>query len=220
MCGRFVLCSPARTIMEEFRLDRTTVEYLPSYNVAPTQNIVIIKKDGTRVLTDCRWGFLPSWAKDPAMGHRMINARAETVADKPAFRAAFKKQRCLVVADGFYEWRKEKVKTPVYIRLRSGRPFGFAGLYSMWTSPGGEDICTCTIITTDANELLEPIHDRMPAIISRDDYDLWLDPEEHDTAKLLALLRPYPPDDMELYPVSRKVNSPSYDSPDNIEPEK
>jgi putative SOS response-associated peptidase YedK len=206
MCGRFVLCSPARTIIEEFRIDNISFEYIPSYNIAPTQNIVILKKDGTRVLTNCQWGFLPSWAKDAGMAHCMINARAETVADKPAFRTAFQNHRCLVIADGFYEWKKEKVKIPVYIRLRSGKPFGFAGLYSLWVSPEGKEICTCTIITTDANELVASIHDRMPAIISKDNYDLWLDPNEHDINKLLPLLKPYSSHEMQLYEVSKKVN--------------
>jgi putative SOS response-associated peptidase YedK len=219
MCGRFVLCSPAITIIEEFRVDKTTVEYIPSYNIAPTQNIVIVKKDGTRILTNCKWGFIPSWAKDPGMAHCMINARAESIADKPAFLDAFKRQRCLVIADGFYEWRKEgKAKIPVYIRLRSGKPFGFAGLYSIWTSPEGEEICTCTIITTDANELLASIHDRMPAVISKDNYDMWLDPDEHDTKKLLSLLKPYDPHELELFTVSQRVNSPSQNSPDLIKP--
>lgn len=218
MCGRFVLCSPTKTIIKEFRIDKTTLEYIPSYNIAPTQNIVIVKKDRTRILTQCKWGFIPSWAKDPSIGHKMINARAETIADKPAFRSALKTHRCLVIADGFYEWKKGKVKIPMYIRLKSGKPFGFAGLYSIWTSPGGEEICTCTIITTDANELVASIHDRMPAIISNDNYDMWLDPDEHDTGKLLPLLKPYSSHEMELYSVSRKVNYPSYNAPDNIEP--
>jgi putative SOS response-associated peptidase YedK len=218
MCGRFVLCSPTKTIIEEFRIDKTNLEYIPSYNIAPTQNIIIVKTDGTRILTQCKWGFVPSWAKDPSAGHSMINARAETLADKPAFRDAFKYQRCLIVADGFFEWKKIKTKTPVYIRLKSGKPFGFAGLYSIWKSPEGEDIHTCAIITTDSNELVSSIHDRMPAIISREHYDLWLDPKKFDKEKLLSLLAPYNPSEMEWYTVTNKVNSPSYNSPDNIVP--
>ncbi|MBI5739789.1 MAG: SOS response-associated peptidase [Nitrospirae bacterium] len=218
MCGRFVLCSPAKTIIEEFRVDKSHLEYIPSYNIAPTRKIVIVRKDRTRILTQCRWGFVPSWAKDPGIGNSMIHARAETVADKPAFRDAFKNQRCLVVADGFYEWKKGKTKTPVYIRLKSARPFGFAGLYNVWTSPEGEEICTCTIITTEPNEIVSSMHDRMPAIISRDDYDCWLDPDSYDREKLMSLLRPYSPDEMEWYSVSKKVNSAAYDAPDNILP--
>jgi putative SOS response-associated peptidase YedK len=218
MCGRFVLCSPAKTIVEEFRVDKAAFEYIPSYNVAPTQNVVIVKKDGTRILTQYKWGLIPSWAKDPGIGHSMINARAETIADKPAFRSSFKNQRCLVVADGFYEWKKGKVKIPVYIRLKSGKPFGFAGLYSIWKSPEGGEIYTCTIITTEANEIVSSIHDRMPAIISKEDYDYWLDPNSHDKEKLLSFLKPYDSEAMELYTVSKKVNSPSYNAPDNIAP--
>ena len=217
MCGRFVLYSPAKTIIEEFRADKAALEYTPNYNIAPAQNIVIVKKDGTRILTQCKWGLIPSWAKDPAIGCKTINARAETVATKPAFRSAFENQRCLVVADGFYEWRSEgKVKTPVYIRLKSGKPFGFAGLYSLWTSPKGDEICTCTIITTDANELLAPIHDRMPVIISKDNYDLWLDPGVRESKALLPLLACYPSDAIEFKQVSSLVNSPKNNSPDLI----
>ena len=218
MCGRFVLCSPAKTIIEEFRVDKAAFEYIPSYNVAPTQNVVIVREDGTRILTQYKWGLIPSWAKDPGIGYSMINARAETIADKPAFSSSFKKKRCLVIADGFYEWKKGKVKIPVYIRLKSGKPFGFAGLYSIWKSPEGEEIRTCAIITTEANEIVSAIHDRMPAIISKEHYDYWLDPGSYDREKLLSFLKPYDPEAMELYTVSKKVNSPSYNAPDNIAP--
>ena len=218
MCGRFVLCSPAKTIIEEFNVDKAAFEYIPSYNVAPTQNVVIVKKDGTRILTQYKWGLIPSWAKDPGIGHSMINARAETVADKPSFSSSFKNQRCLVIADGFYEWKKGKVKIPVYIRLKSGKPFGFAGVYSIWKSPKGEEIRTCAIITTEANEVVSPFHDRMPAIISKEHYDYWLDPNSYDKEKLLSFLKPYNPEAMELYTVSKKVNSPSCNAPDNISP--
>jgi putative SOS response-associated peptidase YedK len=219
MCGRFVLDSSIPDIANEFNIDQTYLEYEPSYNIAPTHYIVVVKKNGIKVLTKCKWGFLPSWAKDLAVGNKMINARAETVAVKPAFRKAFKNQRCLIVADGFYEWMKKgKVKTPVYIRLKSRKSFGFAGLYNMWTLPEGNDICTCTIITTEANELLAPIHNRMPVIMQKNEYGLWLDPNFHDTQKLLSLLKPYNSQQMELYTVSTKVNSPAYNSKDNIKP--
>lgn len=218
MCGRFVLCSPTRTLIEEFRIDKTILEYIPSYNIVPTQKIVIVKTDATRILTQCKWGFIPSWAKDPNISHSMINARAETIADKPAFRDAFKKQRCLVVADGFFEWKKGNNKIPVYIRLKSGKPLGFAGLYSLWKSPEGHEICTCSIITTESNEIVSSIHDRMPAIISNEDYDVWLDPNRFDKNNLLSLLRPYDSSEMEWYTVSKKVNAPSYNKPDNIVP--
>jgi putative SOS response-associated peptidase YedK len=170
-------------------------------------------------MVQCRWGFIPPSAKDEKVGYKMINARAETVATVPAFRSAFQNQRCLVVADGFYEWKKEEGrKIPFYIRRKSGKPFGFAGLFNIWTSPEGEDICTSTIITTDANELLFPIHDRMPAIIPEDRQDRWLDPTIHDRKVLIGLLEPYPPEELDMYEVSPRVNSPAYDSSDSIKP--
>jgi len=148
----------------------------------------------------------------------MINARAETVAEKPSFRQAFSRHRCLVVADGFYEWKKEGAKKqPVYVRLKSGKPFGFAGLYSDWTPPDGERVRTSTIITTNANGLLAPIPDRMPVIIPPDRYELWLDPGVHEKDRLIPLLAPYPEDELELYEVTAKVNLPKHDSPENIE---
>jgi putative SOS response-associated peptidase YedK len=151
----------------------------------------------------------------------MINAKAETVADKPAFKDAFRRQRCLVVADGFFEWRQEgKLRIPVYIRLKSQRPMGFAGLYNTWKSPDGDAICTCSIITTEANELLSPIHDRMPAIIPEDQDELWLDPNISDRDRLMPLLRPYSPDEMEYYEVSSVINKPENDSPEIIMPVK
>jgi putative SOS response-associated peptidase YedK len=219
MCGRFVRSSQIAVIKTEFRVKKALDEIGPSYNIAPTQEILIINDEGVKQLIACTWGFIPSWAKDPSIGHKTINARSETVAEKPMFRSAFKKHRCLVIADGFYEWEKtEKKKVPFYIRLRTGKPFGFGGLYSHWTSPEGKTVCTCTIITTTANELIEAIHDRMPVIIPKDKEDLWLDPELHDHDVLLDLLKPYPADLMEMYAVSTKVNSPAYNFPAVIEP--
>ena len=171
MCGRFERSSSVEIIIRDSRINRASLEIAPSYNIAPSQDVLIIRVDdkGERQLEACKWGFLPFWAKEPTMDHKMINARAETIATKPAFRSAFKKHRCLVVADGFYEWqKKEKSKVPFYIHLKSGKPFGFAGLFSYWSlEKDAEGICTCTIITTDANELLEPIHDRMPVIVPK-----------------------------------------------------
>lgn len=218
MCGRFERCSSIEHIAQEFRVQKVSFEIPPSYNIAPTQNIVIINNQGTKQLVSCRWGFLPSWAKDPSIGHKMINARAETVSTKPTFKSAFKKQRCLVIADGFFEWKNEKNrKVPYLIRLKSGKPFGFAGLYNQWTSESGEKICTCTIITTEANELLEPIHDRMPVIIPRDKEDYWLNPSK-DLEALMEMLKPYTSEEMEMYEVSSKINYPKYNSPDVLEP--
>jgi putative SOS response-associated peptidase YedK len=206
MCGRFVRDSSIPEM---------------SYNVAPSQNIIIVVNDGGNKLVQCKWGFIPHWTKDEKMAHKMINARGETIADKPSFRSAFKKQRCLVVADGFYEWRKDgKGKTPVYIRLKSKKPIGLAGLYSVWHSPQGKDICTSTIITTGSNKLVAPVHDRMPVIISKDAREEWLDPAMDDKEELLKLLMPYDPTEMETYDVSTKVNSPAYNSIENIMPVK
>ena len=219
MCGRFDCHSEISVIAKLFKIDRLSIDYQPHYNIAPSQNIVVIRDSGKRELLQCQWGFIPWWAKDPKMGFKMINARAESVADKPAFKDAFRNQRCLVIADGFYEWVLEgKVKQPVYIRLKSHTPVGFAGLYSVWRSPEGEDIRTCTIITTDANDLLRPIHDRMPVIILKDKEDLWLDPKTTEKEKLLPLLTPYPSDEMEFYRVSPIMNKPEHDAPEVIRP--
>lgn len=219
MCGRFDLHSEPVVILKEFRIDHVAVDYKPSYNIAPSRNIVIIRDDGKRHLVHCRWGFLPSWAEDPNIGYKMINARAETVAEKPAFRDAFRNQRCLVVADGFYEWRKAgKQRLPVYVRLKSQKPIGFAGIYNTWTSPEGESICTCTIITTAANDLISPIHDRMPAIVPKDREDIWLDPNVRDKEKLIPLLTPFPSEELEIHDVSPLINNPEYDSPEGIKP--
>ena len=166
----------------------------------------------------CKWGLIPSWAKDPKIGYKMINARAETVAEKQSFRSSFKKHRVLIPANGFYEWKKEgKSKIPFYISLKSGAPFGFAGLLSEWISPEKKQICTCTIITTGANDLLQNIHDRMPVIIKKEEEDMWLHNEE-DRNVLQALLKPYPSDEMDYYAVSTMVNSPANNSPECIKP--
>jgi putative SOS response-associated peptidase YedK len=213
MCGRFTLRTSAQEVAKTFGLLEVPDLRL-RYNVAPTQQVLTITlQDGKRQGRLRRWGLVPSWADDPKIGYRMINARAETVADKPAFRSAFKRSRCLVVADGFYEWKKgadTKTKQPYYIRLKKDRPFAFAGLAEHWTR-NGEAIDSCTLITTDPNELMAEIHDRMPVILPPEDYDLWLDPEFEGKEKLLSLLRPYPADEMKAYPISALVNSPKND---------
>jgi putative SOS response-associated peptidase YedK len=222
MCGRFSLAADMTTVAQRFGLLTPTAEsaaWTAHYNIAPTKTVVVVSDDGTRYLTQMRWGLIPSWAKDPAIGNRMINARAETVATKPAFRVALRKRRCLVVADGFYEWQQRgRGKQPFYIVLKSREPFGFAGLWDTWTSTDGEEIRTCTIITTEANEVLKPIHDRMPVILSHEAEAIWLDPTIQDPAELLPLLKPYPAEEMKAYPVSRWVNTPDHDSPECIEP--
>ncbi len=189
-----------------------------TFNIAPTQSVVVLGDDGKRYLTQMRWGLIPSWAKDAAIGNRMINARAETLMVKPAFRVALRKRRCLVVADSFYEWKKEgPQKQPVRIVLKSREPFGFAGLWETWKPPEGEEVKSCTIITTAANELLQAVHERMPVILPRAKEDMWLDPDA-DLTRVLELLKPYRSEEMEFYPVSRAVNSPAHNAPDCIVP--
>ena len=213
MCGRFTLRSSPSKIAEAFHLAGVP-ELSPRFNVAPTQQVLVIQeREEKRVGAFLHWGLIPSWAKDPSIGNRMINARAESVADKPSFRSAFKRHRCLVVADGFYEWKKSgKAKQPYYIRLKKDQPFAFAGLAEHWHR-GEQTIDSCTIITTEPNELMADIHNRMPVILSPDDYDLWLDPEFEGKEKLLSLLRPFSTDEMTAYPVSTLVNSPRNENP-------
>lgn len=226
MCGRYDCHEEFIRIVKSFGISKSSAasvesEYRPSYNIPPSRNILIAAADenGERHLQLCKWGLIPVWARATAIGDKMINARAETVAEKPAFRDAFNKNRCFIVANGFYEWRREgTAKFPVYVRLKSQEIMAFAGLYSLWKSPVGEDIYTAAIITTDANELLSAVHDRMPVILSPEKYDEWLNPNEKDKAKLLSLLRPYPSDEMEYYDVTLYVNRPEHDSPDVIEP--
>ncbi len=220
MCGRFTRISLLEDIIEAFDVAENGCDLGASYNIAPTQPIAVIQEaSGIRRLVTLRWGLIPSWAKDSAIGNKMINARAETLAQKPSFRQAFKKRRCLIVADGFYEWQKRGgAKIPLYIRLKSGEPFGFAGLYEYWTSPEGTSIGTCAIITTEANELMRPIHNRMPVILPKERHALWLDPTIEDDTLLLPLLQPLASDEMEAYEVSRIANSPKNNTSRCIEP--
>jgi putative SOS response-associated peptidase YedK len=217
MCGRFTRSQSIQAVAEEFDVEEVSCDLGPSYNIAPTQKVAVVITDGVKQLVPVRWGLVPSWAKDLSVGNKMINARAETITEKASYRNAFKKRRCLVVADGFYEWQGQGVaKRPVYIHMKSGKPFGFAGLYEVWKSPEGEEIKTCAIITTEANELMKPIHDRMPVIIPRKHQDKWLDPKTEDHSYLLGMLKPNPADEMEAYPVSKRVNSPRNNSPECI----
>ncbi|HJQ27659.1 MAG TPA: SOS response-associated peptidase [Blastocatellia bacterium] len=217
MCGRFTRAISTAAVAEVFGVEEVASDLKASYNIAPTNQVAVIVSDGTKRLIQVRWGLVPSWAKDLAIGNKLINARAETITEKASFRTAFKKRRCLVVADGFYEWQQRgDGKRPVYIRLKSGKPFGMAGLYEVWRSPAGEDVTSCAIITTQANELMQPIHERMPVIIAKDIEDLWLDPTVQDVEVLLNLLTPYPAAEMEAYPVSKRVNSPGNNSPECI----
>ena len=217
MCGRYTLSTPAGRLAEEFQLDSTT-EIVPSYNVAPTQQVAAVLEDeGGRRLEMFRWGLVPSWAEDPDIGARMINARSETAPEKPSFRSAFRRRRCLIAADGFYEWKRENGgKQPYYFRMQDGRPFAFAGLWESWEKGDGI-LRTCAILTTRANSVLEDVHDRMPVILPHDAYNAWLDPDA-DREELGELLIPYPYDDLETYPVSRFVNSPRNNDERCIEP--
>ena len=219
MCGRYSLTSEAERINARF-IARSTPSTQPArYNIAPTQEVwALVHTDGPKIVA-LRWGLIPSWAKDKANGNRMINARSEGIAEKPSFRRALRKRRCLVLADGFYEWKKEgKSKVPHYIRLKSGEPFGFAGLWETWSAPSGERIQSCTIITTTPNALIAEIHNRMPVILPRNVEAQWLDPDIEDPQKVLPLLSPYPEDEIEAYAVSTVVNSPRNDVATCIEP--
>lgn len=221
MCGRFTLFVDPKDLMEMFPGFDVPAEWVPHYNVAPTQPVAVIANNGQSKIEFFRWGLIPFWAKDPKIGNRMINARAETLAEKPSFRTAYRRRRCLVLADGFYEWRKEPgrtTKTPMYIRLTSGEPFAFAGLWEAWRAPDDQTILSCTIITTTPNELVKEIHNRMPVILDPEAYDLWLDPAERQTDELDEWLRPYPAEQMLAYPVSTFVNSPANDTPECVVP--
>ncbi|MCA3749441.1 MAG: SOS response-associated peptidase [Rubrobacter sp.] len=218
MCGRYTLVTPVEELAERFGVEGRLPELPPSYNVAPGRGVAaVVAEGGRRRLEVLRWGLVPPWADDPSIGDRMINARAETVASKPSFRRAFRERRCLIPADGFYEWQRlDGGKQPYYVRRKDGAPFAFAGLWEIWRREG-EEIRSCTILTTEANGLLGGIHDRMPVIVPPDLYGLWLEGGA-EREELDAVLRPYPGDDLEAYPVSRLVNNPANDDPRCIEP--
>jgi len=221
MCGRYTQSKSAEIIAKAFQIDNVS-DIKPRYNIAPTQSVLTVLQpsaSANRQSKMLHWGLIPSWAKDRKMGSKLINARAETVAEKPAFRSAFRKRRCLVVADGFYEWQPQenkKQKQPFYFRLSDGEPFAFAGLWEHWQDATGEEIESCTVLTTEANDLMRPIHNRMPVILEAKNYDLWLDPEGTKPEVLQPLLHPYPPEEMTAYPVSTVVNKPVNDSAECI----
>ncbi|HYA14436.1 MAG TPA: SOS response-associated peptidase [Syntrophales bacterium] len=198
MCGRFVLISNLSVISEEFNIQEIVCDYGPSSDVLPSNSVAAVIRDSTNRLVQFRWGLIPSWAKDPSIGNKLINARAETLAEKPSFKDAFKRRRCLIIADGFYESLKDrKKKVPFFFRLKTGKPFGFAGLYETWTSPEGQAVNTCTIITTEPNDLIQPIHNRMPVILPKEKEALWIDPTVFNQRELSLILRPYPSAEME-----------------------
>ena len=221
MCGRFTRSASATTLVQQFDLVSIPT-WSPRYNISPTQEVLAVvgtTATAKRQAPLLRWGLIRMWAEEPAVGSRMINARAETVASKPAFRRAFKGLRCLVLADGFYEWQKQdRRKQPFCIRLRSGQPFAFAGLWERWAPQDGQPLDSCTIITTVANDLIQPLHIRMPVILPPRDCGLWLDPDVQDPERLQPLLHPYAADQMVAFPVSTQVNSPANDTSECIAP--
>ena len=221
MCGRFVQYSPVETVQQIFNIGTVSFEVIPNYNVAPTQKILtIIKHDNENKLEKLNWGLVPFWAKDVTIGSRMINARAETVSQKPSFRNAFRKRRCLIPADGFYEWKGEKGnKQPYYVFIPSGEPFAFAGLWETWTGKDEESVYkSCTIITTAASESIREIHHRMPVILDSDFYEKWLNAEIQDPKELEIILQDGLIHDMKYYPVSTLVNSVKNNDPNCIKP--
>lgn len=221
MCGRFTLFEPDRVLAREFGVSGFET-MKPRYNIAPSQPVAAVRLDRGgkgRELAMLRWGLIPSWTKDPGIGSRMINARAETVREKPAFRNAFRRRRCLIPSSGFFEWKKkERGKQPYYIRMRDGRPMAFGGLWDRWEGPDGNAVETCSILTTLANSVLVPIHDRMPVIMPADLYARWLDPSAPDDDSLASALVPFPPDEMIAFPVGTRVNSPAVDDEGCIAP--
>jgi putative SOS response-associated peptidase YedK len=221
MCGRFTLHSRLNLLLQQFSL-QAGLDWAPRYNIAPTQRVPIIRispATGQREMVPARWGLVPPWAKELTIGNRLINARAESVASKPAFRSAFKRRRCLVPADGYFEWQKRPSgKQPYYVHRRDQLPFGFAGLWELWRDEQDNSLETFTVITTDASPATRQIHDRMPVIVDPHDYQAWLDPALSDLAKLQEMLGPYDGDDLELSPVDKRVNSPQNDDPKCVEP--
>jgi putative SOS response-associated peptidase YedK len=219
MCGRYTIVAGEDAVRDAFDLREIPFPWRPRYNVAPTQLApVVALGDRGPALAQLRWGLVPSWAEDPSVGNRMINARAETAAHKPAFRAAFKRRRCLVVADGFYEWRRTPDgKEPTRITRRDGAPMAFAGLWERWAPEGKAPLDSFTILTTAASPFIRPIHDRMPAIVPPGLRERWLSPDS-DVARLEALLVPYDGDDLTAYAVSKLVNAPANDVPECVEP--
>ncbi len=218
MCGRFVKKSTKEELRARFGFDDNSQDSLfeARYNIAPSQEhpILTVEND-MRVVTAMKWGLVPHWAKDPRIGYKMINARSEGINEKPSFKTPLRKRRCIVMADGFYEWHKvdKKTKIPYYFRLKSQEPFGFAGLWDVWEKDG-QTLKTFTIITTEPNELMKPVHNRMPVILNESDETKWLDPLVESPGEVMPLLRPYPSDEMEYFEVSTIVNSPRNDVPE------
>ena len=217
MCGRFTLTSEIGELQKVFPWAEFPAQMSPRFNIAPSQPVAVISNQNPNQVDFFIWGLIPSWAKDPQIGNRLINARAETLTQKPAFRSAYRYRRCLILADGFYEWRKEgKQKTPFLIRLKTKSPFAMAGLWDHWQRGDGSEIFSCTIITTEANSLLQSVHSRMPVILPVPAFLPWL--QATDLSQLHSLLRAYPAEEMEMYRVSTVVNNPTQDRIECIQP--
>lgn len=223
MCGRFTLTVDPAEAQETFSNYTFPEKFAPRFNIAPTQPVLAIPNDDRFAADFFIWGLIPMWAKDPSIGNRMINARAETLAEKPAFRGSLKYKRCLILADGFYEWKTvegKKSKTPFFIHMKDREPFAFAGLWDSWNSPDGSQVKTCTIITTEPNELMSLLHNRMPVILHPRDYEKWLNPAPQTPDQLMPLLKPFPASEMDAYPVTPLVNKPANDIPELVVPAK
>ncbi|MFT5368040.1 MAG: putative SOS response-associated peptidase YedK [Candidatus Latescibacterota bacterium] len=221
MCGRFAFAAPKDQNQLAFSGFIFPDDMPKRYNIAPGQPIIALANNGQKHAVAFKWGLIPSWSKDPQIGNRLINARAETLAEKPSFRSCFKRRRCLIPTTGFYEWKKQpdgKTKVPMLISLKSGQPFAFAGLWEHWGSPEGDEIDSCTIITTEPNELMASIHNRMPVILPPEAYAAWLDPKERRPEDLQTLLTPFPTKEMTAHAVSSLVNIPGNDSAECIAP--
>ena len=221
MCGRFALTANPADLQDTFSNFNFPTQFAPRFNIAPSQPVLAIPNDDKLTADFFVWGLIPMWAKDPSIGNRLINARGETLAEKPSFRGSYRHKRCLIFADGFYEWKSfagKKTKTPYFIHMQNRKPFALAGLWDHWESPDGSSIKTCTIITTTPNELMESIHDRMPVILHPRDYAKWLDSAPQTPENLQSLIKPYATEAMSAYPVSTLVNSTSNDAPELVVP--
>ncbi|HEU0293881.1 MAG TPA: SOS response-associated peptidase [Anaerolineales bacterium] len=221
MCGRFTLTVNPADLQNTFQDYSFPAKFAPRFNIAPSQPVLAIPNDDKLTADFFVWGLIPMWAKDPEIGNRLINARGETLAEKPSFRGSYRHKRCLILADGFYEWKSfggRKTKTPYYIHMQDRKPFAFAGLWDHWESPDGSSIKSCTIITTSPNELTGSIHDRMPVILHPRDYRKWLDPAPQTPESLQPLIKPFPAEAMTAYPVSTLVNKTTNDVPELVVP--
>ncbi|MBI2069471.1 MAG: SOS response-associated peptidase [Elusimicrobia bacterium] len=223
MCGRYSQTADIEELADHFCFEDEKINFKPRYNIAPGQEAPIVIWEEIKLCKHTRWGLVPFWAREEAVGYKMINARAETLTQKSTFKKSFERKRCLVLADGFYEWRKIdgiKRKIPMRIMLKNKEPFAFAGLWDVWKKPDGSELRSFTIITTEPNDFMRPIHNRMPVILRQKDEEMWLDPDLKDTSKLLPLLAPYSSKEMGAYEVSTIVNSPQNDDPQCIVPVK